>query len=497
MRILYIDCDSLRPDHLGCYGYHRDTSPNVDRLAAEGRRFTNYYAADTPCNPSRTGLYTGRFGIHTGVVDHGGLYADPRRHGNDRRFSYPGKFRSWIGAMKAAGLDTVMVSPFPARHDAWQVLEGVTEFYDVGAGGSDSADVIYTGAEPWLDDHAAEDDWFLTVNFWDPHTPYDTPESYGDPFANDPAPDWLTDEMIRERYESYGPHSAHVPHSASADFSGVRDLPRTPDAIESREDYVRWINGYDTGIRYMDDYIGRLLDLLESKGVREETLILVSADHGEQQGELNVWGDHHLADHATARVPLIATGPGVEPGVDDDLHYQLDLPPTVMDLLGAESPAGWDGESFAPSLAAGESAGRDYLVVSNMAWACQRGVRWDDWMLLRTYHDGLKQWVNDVMLFDLSVDPHETTNLAGERPDVVEEGLAKLGRWVDDRLGEAANGERGGNPGTPDGVTDPLWEVLRAGGPFHTRGREAKYAAHLRDVGREEQAAEIEATYLD
>ena len=68
MRILYIDIDSLRPDHLGCYGYHRSTSPNIDAIAAEGVRFTNCYATDVPCLPSRTALFSSQFGIHNGVV---------------------------------------------------------------------------------------------------------------------------------------------------------------------------------------------------------------------------------------------------------------------------------------------------------------------------------------------------------------------------------------------------------------------------------------------
>ena len=76
MRILYIDIDSLRPDHLSCYGYPRQTSPNIDALAAEGVRFVNFYATDTPCLPSRTAFFGGRFGTVTGVVNHGGVYAD-------------------------------------------------------------------------------------------------------------------------------------------------------------------------------------------------------------------------------------------------------------------------------------------------------------------------------------------------------------------------------------------------------------------------------------
>ena len=72
MRILYLDIDTLRPDHLGCYGYHRNTSPNIDRIAAGGTRFDNCYVSDAPCLPSRAGMFTGQFGIHTGAVGHGG-----------------------------------------------------------------------------------------------------------------------------------------------------------------------------------------------------------------------------------------------------------------------------------------------------------------------------------------------------------------------------------------------------------------------------------------
>src|SRR5215212_8620877 len=76
MRILYIDIDSLRPDHLSCYRYHRATSPNIDRVAAEGVRFENCYASDVPCLPSRTSLACGRFGIHHGAIGQGGGAAE-------------------------------------------------------------------------------------------------------------------------------------------------------------------------------------------------------------------------------------------------------------------------------------------------------------------------------------------------------------------------------------------------------------------------------------
>ena len=70
MRIVFFDLDTLRPDHLGCYGYSCNTSPNIDAIAREGTRFDNYYCSDAPCLPSRSALWSGRFGIHTGVTGH-------------------------------------------------------------------------------------------------------------------------------------------------------------------------------------------------------------------------------------------------------------------------------------------------------------------------------------------------------------------------------------------------------------------------------------------
>src|SRR5690625_2554490 len=84
MRILYLDLDPLRPDHLGCYGYHRNTSPHIDKIAKESIVFTNYYCSDAPCAPSRSALMSGRFGIHNGVVGHGGTAGDMRLEGEKR-----------------------------------------------------------------------------------------------------------------------------------------------------------------------------------------------------------------------------------------------------------------------------------------------------------------------------------------------------------------------------------------------------------------------------
>ena len=103
MRILYVDIDTLRPDHLRRCGYPRNTSPNIDALAARGVRFTRTYASDAPCLPGRTALFTGRPGMQTGVVNHGGRMADIRPQGPGRPFNnVRGPFHSWMQCLAAA-----------------------------------------------------------------------------------------------------------------------------------------------------------------------------------------------------------------------------------------------------------------------------------------------------------------------------------------------------------------------------------------------------------
>lgn len=491
MRILYIDVDSLRPDHLGCYGYERDTSPNIDQIANEARRFTNYYVSDAPCLPSRTAYFSGRFGIHTGVVSHSGTTADIRPRGDKRNHTTGGDYCTLPRALQDEGYHTALISPFPKRHGAWHTVDGFDEWVDTGKFGVERAEDIYPHAEEFLEENATEEDWYLHVNFWDPHTPYDTPQEFGNPFADDPAPEWMTESLLEEQYESYGPHSAQDVHHGYLSGDGPEDLERTPDEIADLDDFKRWVDGYDVGIRYMDTYIGKLIDLLKDQDVYEETLIVLSADHGENLGELNVYGDHQTADDVTCCVPLIVKGPDIESGVDEEFHYHLDLSATLVDLVGGDVPDGWDGQSFLPSLTDGESVGRDFLVMGQGAWASQRGVRWDDWLLLRTYYDGWRDF-DAVELYNLAEDPHEVENVAEERPDVASRGMALLDHWRSQRGIDAAIGEDGGNPSAPRSLVDPLFEVIHEGGSIYLEDNMDTYTNRLRETGREDHAEEIE-----
>jgi len=487
MRLLYIDIDSLRPDHLGCYGYHRQTSPNIDVLAQEAVRFTNVYISDAPCLPSRTALWSGRTGFHTGVVDHGGIASQPfieAQRGNDDLFSGSG----WMRALNDLGMKTVTVSPFAQRHAAWHWYASFHEIYNTGKGGNERADEVVPVALDWLERSGRADNWFLHVNRWDPHTPFRTPLDYGEPFADAPIPAWLTEVVWRRGWEGYGPHS---PQEISAWFDQNLDpFPREPNQIDSMEAVRQWVNGYDTGIHYADFWVGKLLDKLRELGIYDETIIVVGADHGENIGELNVWGDHQTADHITCNVPLIIRypGEGAAPRVDTALHYHFDWAATVIELLGGVVPAGWDGQSFADAFRRGEEAGREYLITSQGAWSVQRGVRFNHdgeaYMYLRTLHDGYKA-LEPEMLFNLTHDPHEQQNLAAEQRFPVLIARALLATWYSQQTVHSAHD------------IDPLMTVLRQGGGFYTRGRLPAYLKRLRETGRAHHAEALAARHAD
>src|SRR5262249_43709739 len=157
----------------------------------------------------------------------------------------------------------------------------------------------------------------------------------------------------------------------------------------------------------------------------------VTSDHGEAFGELGVYADHEAADEAVAHIPAILSWPGVEPGVQTGLHYQLDVAATVADLAGAAVPGHWGGISGRGGPGGGLPApGREFLVLSQGAWSCQRGVRLPDRLFLRTIHDGFHGSWPDEMLFDIVADPHEETDLTSSEPSTVEQARRLLSDWT-------------------------------------------------------------------
>ena len=148
----------------------------------------------------------------------------------------------------------------------------------------------------------------------------------------------------------------------------------------------------------------------------------------------------------------------------------------MIELAGGQSPQNlWDGQSFANAFRNHEGKGRDYLVVSQGAWSCQRSVRFENYLAIRSYHDGHHAFP-DWILFDIKNDPHEQYDLATTKPDIIARATKLLDAWHKEMMATAT---------TP---IDPMQTVLNEGGPFHTRGHLPKYVQRLRTTGRENWA---------
>jgi choline-sulfatase len=420
---------------------------------------------------------TGRFGIHNGVVGHGGTAGDVRHEGAERGFRDSLAKESLPALFRSAGMKTALISPFAERHSSWTFYAGFNEMHNTGKGGMESAEEVTPVALDWIKQHAQEDNWFLYINYWDPHTPYRAPESFDNPFENDPLPDWISDEVLETHKKKIGPHSASEINMF--DSATKPEYPRYPGEITDRQSLRQMIDGYDCGVRYMDQNVGMLFKELEAQGVLDDLIIIITADHGENMGELGIYGEHGTADKGTCCIPMIIRWPGMQQGhVDQDLHYHLDLGPTFADLLGLTPSPKWDGQSYAAALRTGESCGRDYLVVSQCAHVCQRSVRFGDWLYIRTYHDGYHLFDKE-MLFNLTNDPYEQFNLAAERPDLCKEAVYLLNEWHDGMM-----------ESMPFDV-DPLWTVIKEGGPYHAKGFLKEYVQRLEETGRDYGVAEL------
>ena len=264
------------------------------------------------------------------------------------------------------------------------------------------------------------------------------------------------------------------------------DYPRQINDISDMEKLKTCIDGYDCGIKYMDEHIGKILDFLDKNNLTDDTAIIVTSDHGENFGELGIYSEHGTADNITCRIPMIIKWPGMLEGhVDNNLQYNFDLAPTLSDLLHTKPWEKWVGKSYAETLKTGENINpRSELILSQNAHVCQRAVRWDNWIYIKTYHDGFHPHFDDEMLFDLLNDPHETANLAKEYPQMIKTGAEKLDTWREEMIRTM-----------PFGYSeDPMDIVLNEGGPHHANALWIpieKYKKRLETTGRAHWIAKL------
>lgn len=354
--LLFVTIDALRADHLGCYGYARPTSPALDRLAREGIRFAHAYTNAPMTSPSLPQIFTSSyFPTITNPTLLSSLFADgvPRT----KAIIHNPFLDYFLGLGARDTFDSI-------SHRNWR------------------ADRIAAKAARWIETQGTTR-WALYLHFLDTHTPYRVP-----------FPD-----AARFRDPSYD-------GAVKIDFGDVEGAQHGKyDATDQRE----VIALYDAALRYVDEHLGRLLDDLRTRGLLDRTLVVVSADHGEE-----LW-DHGSFFHGVSlydeqlHVPLLVRLPGgahAGTTVDADVR-SIDIVPTIADALGAPLFPEFQGTSLLPLVrdAAGATSREDFARASNAAYPFRYALRTRTHKLIDTLHPAGEE------LFDLRADPRERTNL--------------------------------------------------------------------------------------
>lgn len=498
MRILLVDIDSLRPDHLGCYGYERNTSPTVDAIADAGVRFDECYVSDTPCLPSRTALASCRFGAKTGVVTHfgSGQWYDNPGDGHDPDPERNLSFRHLL----EHGIHTTTITSFTQRHMAYHFTGSFQEHIQpsamTGLIANEDADEVTPIATDWLRRHATDDDWLLHVNYWDVHHPYQGIDSFVDDVRDSgPAAPWPDRKTIEAQQGMTGPRTADLWPTPEAydnpEFEPLYDDWSFPDHISDRKTVEHLLDGYDASIRKVDAEVRTLLAVLEQEGIRDETAVIITGDHGEAFGEHGIYVEHAMPHTACQRVPLIVSWPGVtteNEGAVNSFVYQFDLMPTICDLFDIPIPTRWDAEKFTPALEGREFEGRDYLVCGHGIYTFGRALYTDDWIYIRLLHPGAfshPDLYNDPemsglgleLLHDRSRDAPMEENIADKHPDVIYRLRSKMADWTT-KMVDVNSADGGG--------IDPLAEMIATADPILYYDPDALYELY-RELGRSDK----------
>ena len=392
--VLLLVVDTLRAEHVGCYGAERPTSPHIDRLAAGGVRFERAYATSPWTKPSvasiLTGLHPSTHGVMTGLQQ------------------VSSELRTLPEILSENGYATFgLVSNFLLR--AKEGFGQGFERYDaseIGGHSYVSTPGLTEKALVALEDLAAgERPFFLFVHYFDPHYNYRDHAEVG--FAPSRAGRLDGSESIHE-------------------------LRRMLEDLE--EDEIELLRAlYDEEVRFTDAGIGSLLEKLERLGLGERTVVVLTADHGEEFLERGWLGHTRTLYEELVWVPLVVRAPGLEPGSFTSPVSLVSVESTVLDLVGIEDPgADLQGLSLLPLLR-GQTAGNvpvfaevDFsptFEARNLAH--KKAVIGGRYKLIRD------DWTGDVELYDLLGDPGERVDLAASRTDVRDELLTALDAHLD------------------------------------------------------------------
>jgi arylsulfatase A-like enzyme len=429
MKVVLMALDTLRYDHLGCYGYEMGTSPFLDQLAQEGAVFERHYSTDVPTPPAYTAMHCGQRGLKTGIFGFGST-------------NY--KFKS-ITPMLAqhlagAGYRTGMVS------NLLYVCPWLTKgFNDITPPGlrfqGGTADEVTREAATWLDSHHRED-FFLFVHYWDPHVNY---------FKRAPAE--YRQEFLSKDYSNIAPSTEYLEKNPMVRQAYIE---HAAGACDGRYEPIDIVPIYDACIRYMDDGIKKLIDHIKALGIDDEVLLIITSDHGESFGEKGFF-DHLSCYENISHVPLIIRMPKSVAGGKRINGYSLgtDLMPTILEFCELPVPERLDGVSLKESLVSGKGVPSRDVVTDSASIPIQRMFVRDGWALVHTLDKSIYTYLNTYELFDLSKDKAQETELSAVEAERYAELRLAYDRWLDAEL---------------DGRPDLLAGIALRGGGWWTHG---------------------------
>lgn len=390
--ILFLGIDSCRAQNLSLCGYDRLTTPHIDRMAEDGINFVNCFSPSIPTPPGYSALLTGRDCFGTGIVT---LRNVPEM---DSGISLQEVLSANGYNTTCIGFDSV---PWTRGFDKY--LNYSSWASDTPDGRSHKAESMNSVAIPELRRLAAEDKpFFLFLRHMDPHSPYLPPFPFDRMFHSGDECD-PENHSLDELYQ----------------FKPFRDYfcEWFPEGCTDAE----YVNAqYDGAIAYMDACIQRIFTVISELGIENETLIVLTSDHGETLDEHDCYYDHHGLYEGTLRVPLVFKLPGVVPGgyISDEIVQQKDVMPTILDILGIKTKLKFDGRSLAPLWKGGEREAEPEMYITEATWMRKHGWRTPEWKLIVALEPDF-HYKPQVELYNLIKDPLELENVAAKEPGVV------------------------------------------------------------------------------
>jgi arylsulfatase A-like enzyme len=316
INIILISVDALRPDHLGCYGYRRDTSPNIDRLASEGILFTQAISQGAATVPSLPSLMTSLYPYQHGVLI------------NTYKTTIAHPVLAQI--LKDNGYSTCAIVANNILHT------GIAKGFDYACFDFDMhAELVTQKAVNWLKVNK-DKKIFLWLHYFDTHGPYRPPVPYAGKYIRDKF--YTNDKKI------------NISHDQEHLYRGTGEIPEyIADNGMTNPDY--YVARYDGAINFADAQIGILLQAIKELGLDGKTLIILTADHGEYLGEHDIYFTHgHTLYDQVIKVPLIIKFKGVLPAGRkfDRIVAHIDLAPTILKLAHIRADIKYSGINLVP-----------------------------------------------------------------------------------------------------------------------------------------------------